>query len=57
MERRVFLAEPKVAFCARSFFINCFTAGESAAGSNHADKIMWLQADIDTKTTNMRVWC
>ena len=35
-------------------FINRFMVGESAARSNHADIIIWLQADVDT---DMRVCC
>lgn len=53
IERQIFPPEPKGTSCAHNF-INRFTEGESAARSNHADKIMWLQADIDTNTANMR---
>ena len=55
MERQIFPVDPKVASCAQSFIDSC-TMGESAAGSYHADKIMWPQADLNTKTANMKVW-
>lgn len=45
MERQIFLPEPKVAPCAHAS-INRFMVGESAARSNHADKMMLLQADL-----------